>query len=107
MALPRSVKVKRVPLVSLAAKFLAEAVGVRAAANVTNEQDTASRVGMAERKKERSGTHTQAMISSFRETYLLTRKSYRRCKTRHSAEAIYAPEHFLDFVLHTFSAFWL
>ena len=53
MALPRSVKVKRVPLVSLAAKFLAEAVGVRAAANVSNEQDnTASRVGMAERNRE-------------------------------------------------------
>ena len=32
MALPRSVKVKRVLLVSLAAKFLAEAAGVRAAA---------------------------------------------------------------------------
>ena len=33
MALPRSVKVKRVLLVSLAAKFVAEAVGVRATAN--------------------------------------------------------------------------
>lgn len=33
MALPRSVKVKRVLLVSLAAKFVAEAAGVRAAAN--------------------------------------------------------------------------
>ena len=33
MALPRSVKVKRALLVSLAAKFLAEAAGVRAAAN--------------------------------------------------------------------------
>ena len=35
MALPRPVKVKRVLLVSLAAKFLAEAVGVRATATKT------------------------------------------------------------------------
>ena len=55
MALPRSVKVKRVLLVSLAAKFLAEAASVRAAATIETNSRCAR--GATKGCRDRSSGH--------------------------------------------------